>query len=426
MMAFGFPPVSVDDFFEANIIQNLANFFGIPMSSIRVVNVIREDTVLRRKRSAGGGATGVEIEITPDKADTNSTEAVKQATNTIVDAVSTGDATVLGEIMKDTPVAAVVSEIKITKLAPIPPSPETEPEAFEAWSNSITESIEEGKTEVSKPVPTVSDIGMNWTLPSRIDEEEVFADFPLIYFTDSDGVTLETVGNSADPWVVMAELVNGKVNQTLVNDKAWLTNGVASFKNMSIVEVDSATDIKIKFSVVYPEAAANMSLSVTSNWLTVYPLPEPTTTGAYVETTTVVVDTTTGAALNTTMAALNTTVAEVTTTVVLTAKPTTVKPTTVKPTTMAPTTKPTTTEQTTVASTTTVVLTAKPTTVKSTTVKSTTAEPTTAKPTNETTQPGKPCPIRSVLRDDHTIRPKIRRLLRHRKSQQQRTSQSFH
>ena len=145
MMAFGFPPVSVDDFFEANIIQNLANFFGIPMSSIRVVNVIREDTVLRRKRSAGG-ATGVEIEITPDKADANSTEAVKQVTNTIVDAVSTGDATVLGEIMKDTPVAAVVSEIKITKLAPIPPSPETEPEAFEAWSNSITESIAEGKT----------------------------------------------------------------------------------------------------------------------------------------------------------------------------------------------------------------------------------------------------------------------------------------
>lgn len=286
MMAFGFPPVSVDDFFEDKLLENLANFFGIPMSSIRVVNVIREDTVLSRRKRSAGAATGVELEITPDKEDGNSTAAVKEKTNTIVDAVSTGDAGVLGEVMKGTPVESVVDEIKITKLAPIPPSPEEEPEAFEAWSNSITEAISEGKREVAQPVPTVNAIHMNFTVPENIDEDEIFTNLPVVYFTDSDGNTLTAVGNSADPWIVEAVIYSGEVNSTLTlsGDKVWLSSGKAVFNNLAINNVESEEDVYIVFSVVYPIAARAMNLSVTSDSFTVIPLPEPTTTGPYVST----------------------------------------------------------------------------------------------------------------------------------------------
>ena len=51
LMSFGFPSVNVDDFFEENLIANLAGFFGLPPSKIRIVNVIRENSLKRRKRS---------------------------------------------------------------------------------------------------------------------------------------------------------------------------------------------------------------------------------------------------------------------------------------------------------------------------------------------------------------------------------------
>ena len=76
LMSFGFPPVAVADFFEEEIVANLANFFGIDQANIRVVNVIREDTVLRRKRDTNSTApvVGLDLEVTtPDEVNSNST-----------------------------------------------------------------------------------------------------------------------------------------------------------------------------------------------------------------------------------------------------------------------------------------------------------------------------------------------------------------
>ena len=53
------PALSVDDFYGDNIIQNLASFLNIPLTKIRVVNVVSEGS-RRRKRSTG---IVVEVEI---------------------------------------------------------------------------------------------------------------------------------------------------------------------------------------------------------------------------------------------------------------------------------------------------------------------------------------------------------------------------
>ncbi|CAD5116834.1 DgyrCDS5681 [Dimorphilus gyrociliatus] len=50
IMQFGVPPMSVADFYGKNLVQNLANFLGIPKEKIRYVNVISELAASSRKR----------------------------------------------------------------------------------------------------------------------------------------------------------------------------------------------------------------------------------------------------------------------------------------------------------------------------------------------------------------------------------------
>ena len=54
--------MTVEDFYGANIVENLAAFLNIPLTKVRVVNVISENGGSgRRKRNTDG--TTVEVEI---------------------------------------------------------------------------------------------------------------------------------------------------------------------------------------------------------------------------------------------------------------------------------------------------------------------------------------------------------------------------
>ena len=64
MVTFGVPAVTVDDFFEVNLIRNLAGLLNVDKSQIRIVDVVSEASG-RRRRRAVGGETEVVIEIGP-------------------------------------------------------------------------------------------------------------------------------------------------------------------------------------------------------------------------------------------------------------------------------------------------------------------------------------------------------------------------
>ena len=62
IVSFGLPAMTVEDFYGANIVENLAAFLNIPLTKVRVVNVISENGGSgRRKRNTDG--TTVEVEI---------------------------------------------------------------------------------------------------------------------------------------------------------------------------------------------------------------------------------------------------------------------------------------------------------------------------------------------------------------------------
>ena len=55
--------VSIDDFFEENLVDNLAGLLGIDRSRIRIVNIVREDSSDRRRRSVFSDLIIVQIEL---------------------------------------------------------------------------------------------------------------------------------------------------------------------------------------------------------------------------------------------------------------------------------------------------------------------------------------------------------------------------
>jgi len=60
--------VDIDNFFEENVVENLAGLLGIDPSNIRVANIVREGSVRRRKRSTETQAT-ITFEIGPPPAE---------------------------------------------------------------------------------------------------------------------------------------------------------------------------------------------------------------------------------------------------------------------------------------------------------------------------------------------------------------------
>ena len=46
--------VAEDQFFEENLLKNLADLFGIPEANIRITSIVREDSGRRRKRDEIG------------------------------------------------------------------------------------------------------------------------------------------------------------------------------------------------------------------------------------------------------------------------------------------------------------------------------------------------------------------------------------
>ena len=62
IVSFGLPAMTIEDFYGANIVENVAAFLNIPLTDVRVVNVVSENSKRRRhKRNSEG--TQVEVEI---------------------------------------------------------------------------------------------------------------------------------------------------------------------------------------------------------------------------------------------------------------------------------------------------------------------------------------------------------------------------
>ncbi|XP_060584412.1 fibrocystin-L-like isoform X2 [Ruditapes philippinarum] len=92
VVAMGFPAIKMEDFFKDDlIVNNIAALLGIPIEKIRVLDVVSESSVVRRRRSTEEGGITVTFEIGDEPTDTveDDTEDVSDHAATLMNACQT-------------------------------------------------------------------------------------------------------------------------------------------------------------------------------------------------------------------------------------------------------------------------------------------------------------------------------------------------
>ncbi|XP_061597205.1 fibrocystin-L-like isoform X1 [Cololabis saira] len=132
VLAFNMPAISEDEFFGANLIQNLALFLKVPANMIRITKVVREDGGAARRRRRSAGLT-VEVEIKKPP--------VQQAANGTNDEE---DFTLLKNIADDLGQAAVSGNLSrsigfnVSSMGIVPPPP---PSSDPSWNEVAKENV---------------------------------------------------------------------------------------------------------------------------------------------------------------------------------------------------------------------------------------------------------------------------------------------
>ncbi|XP_069478189.1 fibrocystin-L-like [Ambystoma mexicanum] len=125
VIAFNLPPMTVDEFFGPNLVNNLAAFLKIPSSKIRITKIIRESR-RRRRRSTGQMSVLVEIADPPSKDINNSTNTTGQLQFSDIQSIADniGQAVIAGNISAS--IGVNVSSMQMSTPIPPPWDPESE------------------------------------------------------------------------------------------------------------------------------------------------------------------------------------------------------------------------------------------------------------------------------------------------------------
>ncbi|CAH1226877.1 PKHD1L1 [Branchiostoma lanceolatum] len=249
-VSFGMPAITVDDFFETNLINNLASFLGIPANKIRIVNVVREDS--RRRKRAEGSMT-VEIEITEPPAQESSSsedtteearQDLQQASSLIVDSTQLG--TISDEI-----------GIEVQSLAVVEPLPSANSSDWE----DVAEEAESGVSPAATAIQIPSRIALH-TQPGPRGEGAAFPTQPALQVFDGSGNLVKTLGASSNPWEVQARIRSGTGTDSrarTTGNSIVFKDGWANFTDLAITH--SGEGYILDFVIVKPASASRFNTS---------------------------------------------------------------------------------------------------------------------------------------------------------------------
>ncbi|KAG7317211.1 hypothetical protein KOW79_019509 [Hemibagrus wyckioides] len=144
-ISFNLPAMTEEEFFGDQLVRNLALFLKVPSNMIRITNIVREDSVARRRRRATGLTVEVEIKQPPsNQTSANSTSDSDQFTVLKTVADTLGQAAVSGELSQS--IGFNVSSVGVVLPSPPPSDP--------SWSQVATQEV----TRQDATVQTVSSV----------------------------------------------------------------------------------------------------------------------------------------------------------------------------------------------------------------------------------------------------------------------------
>ncbi|XP_035665204.1 fibrocystin-L-like [Branchiostoma floridae] len=264
-VAFGLPPVTLDDFFGENLVQNLCGFLNIPTNKVRRMNVVSE-AGKRRRRAAGGVTVELQIGDPPSQTvdgtvqDSLSYDQLKALEATLIDALQSG---ALSSILGVNVTSASIN-------GPVPPV------GSEEWSQLTVEPA------VAETYTTPSSLRMA-AEPEPLHEGAGFSVQPKIQALDTEGNVITHLGYSDSPWEITATLQLGSGSDVRALLKGTTSvpyvNGWANFTDLEITH--SGEDYTIHFTVSRdtqtPLLVFSQPLTVATKPVTVGVLSQPET-----------------------------------------------------------------------------------------------------------------------------------------------------
>merc|ERR1712079_251919 len=284
--------VPIENFFEENVVANLAGLLGIDPSNIRVTNIVREGSTGRKKRSTET-VTGVDFAIgppplpdlvdfmpeeytylpsteegepTPNPAYTTQSTARPTTTAfvepegylnydmlqniqaTVTNAFQTGDiSSAFGNITIDT----LAMEEPV--LPPEAPPPYEGPEARgEVTDQTFAEQQQQQNEELLQQYE-VKNVAVPTTLhmanePEDVLEMQVMKPVQL-YVTDGDGKLVSILGDDSDPWEATVSVLSGPGN-VMGNITVPFVGGLATFDGIFVDTRGSG--YVFEFAISYP------------------------------------------------------------------------------------------------------------------------------------------------------------------------------
>jgi len=244
-IAVGFPSVSVDDFFQVNLVSNLAAYLGVEPYQIKVVNVVRESSS-RRKRS------------TRSRRSTDVTTFTIQLDSDIVDSSTTSASDTAGIVnilnSKATKILADYQNNVLWELLNV-----TDGVAFaSSTASSSSVATDSGETLISHLIPSA--LVVNTT----VNEEEYlpFTSHPVIHLVDSQGAAVTTLGDTWTVGVTFTPDSNTSSASLIGTTTVAFSNGTAEFTDLKI---DRAGIHQLTFQILSPTSVSVSSATISVN-----------------------------------------------------------------------------------------------------------------------------------------------------------------
>ena len=266
------PPITVDEFFEVNLVMNLALLLNIPQNRIRIVDVVSESS---RKRQTSSVRVEIEIGDPPRNQTTDSENPTGDPTTTEQPTVMNTRfeelsmvATRTAEIIQTGALADSINvEIVSASLAPPEPEPVdptggvrvaedqgglqpgddgTDDLLTVSEQQTLQEQMSENETQpLSLSIPSTLSAVL---IPTEGVEGVTFSEPIVIAVLDGAGEIVVNLGFNV-AWRLQASIVNGPDNAFLIDNTIDMVNGRGTFSNLTF---SHSGTYRLQFTVVYP------------------------------------------------------------------------------------------------------------------------------------------------------------------------------
>ena len=289
--------VDIENFFEQDVVNNLAGLLGIDPKNIRITNIVREGSVGRRRKRADASPVELEFEIGPPPTETigefipppEATTTTKPAPGETTTTENPAYTTTAGETTTTTAWVAPAGHMDFSALAlvtatistkfqtgtlaeelgvevsgmalekPIPPPP-APPPLPPPEERGSTEGIPYAEEALANDTALLTNLEVKQLVvpgnlmmarqPDSVEEMRVMRIRPGVYVTDTDGKAITLLGDAANPWLCTVIVASGPGGDVVGNTTTAFVDGVALFGDVSIDQ--AGDDYVLEFSVTYP------------------------------------------------------------------------------------------------------------------------------------------------------------------------------